>query len=77
MRISLTIKLNLKVISGSSYFLLIAVNPMIPVITTRAMKIKNITFAMEAAASATPPNPNIAAISAITRNTAVHFNMTT
>jgi hypothetical protein len=31
---------------------------------------------MEAAASATPPNPNIAATSAITRNTAVHFNMT-
>ena len=37
------------------------------VITNNARKIKNNTFAMEAAPSAIPPKPNIAAMIAITK----------
>ncbi len=39
------------------------------------MKIKNIVFAIEAAPTAIPVKPNIAAISAITKNANVHFNI--
>lgn len=36
---------------------------------------KNRTLAIDAAAPATPLNPKIAAITAITKNIAVHFNI--
>ena len=42
----------------------------------RIRKIKNKTFAMEAAPAAIPKNPNTAAIIAIIRKIAVHRNIT-
>ncbi len=51
------------------------VTPSIPVKTTRMMKIKKIVLAIEAAPSAIPVNPKIAAIIAITRKIAVHLNI--
>jgi len=39
------------------------------------MKIKNNTFAMEAAPAAIPVKPNIAAIIAITTKITAHFSM--
>jgi hypothetical protein len=39
------------------------------------MKIKNRTFAIEAAPAAIPPNPKTAAIIATTRNITVHRNI--
>ena len=51
------------------------VTPRIAKITTSAKKIKNNTFAIDAAPAATPPNPNIAATIAITKNIPAHFNI--
>jgi hypothetical protein len=42
---------------------------------TRTKNKKNITLAMEAAPAAIPVNPKRAAIMAITRKIAVHFNI--
>ena len=43
--------------------------------TNKTRKIKNNTFAMDAAPAAIPPNPNNAATSAITRNVIVQRNI--
>lgn len=48
---------------------------MINEITNITRKMKNIILAMPDAAPAIPPNPNTAAISAITRNIIDHFTM--
>ena len=42
----------------------------------KTIKIKNNTLAISAAPAAIPVNPNIAAISAIIKNVADHFNIT-
>ena len=57
------------------YLFLKRVIPSIPVTTTRMMKIKNSVFAIDAAPSAIPVNPNSAATKAITKKMAVHLNM--
>lgn len=49
--------------------------PKIPNMTTSTMKMKKITFAIDAAPSAMPVKPKIAAIIAIMRNIAVHFSI--
>jgi len=58
-----------------AYFLLSIVAPKIAEIITRTMKMKKIVVAMDAAPAAIPVKPKIAAITAITRNIAVHFNI--
>lgn len=45
-------------------------------ITTSTRKIKNITFAIDAAPAAIPVKPNTAAIRAITKKITVHLNIT-
>lgn len=57
-----------------NYFLK-TVYPSIPVINTSTMNIKNIVLAIEAAPSAIPVKPNIAATMAIMRKMAVHFSI--
>jgi hypothetical protein len=57
------------------YGFLKTVKPNMAVITTRAKKKKKIVFAIEAAPSAIPVKPNTAAIIAITKKIAVHFNI--
>jgi hypothetical protein len=57
------------------YFFLKIVKPSIAVITTNAMKTKNIILAIEAAPAAIPVKPNSAATIAITKKTAVHFSI--
>jgi hypothetical protein len=42
----------------------------------KTIKIKNNTLAISAAPEAIPVNPNIAAITAIIKNVADHFNIT-
>jgi hypothetical protein len=51
------------------------VNPNIPNTTIRAMNMKNKTLAIDAAPSARPVKPKIAAMIAITKNMADHFSM--
>lgn len=51
------------------------VNPNIPNTTIRAMNMKNKTLAIEAAPSARPVKPKIAAIIAIMKNMADHLSM--
>lgn len=46
-----------------------------PVIKTKQIKIKNKTLAIDAAPDAISVKPKIAAIIAMTRNMAVHFNI--
>jgi hypothetical protein len=57
-----------------SYFLKI-VSPKIKLTTTITTNTKNINLAMEAAPSAIPENPNIAAIIAMIKNIAVHLSI--
>jgi hypothetical protein len=52
------------------------VDPKASTNTKRTTKIKNNTFAIEAAPSAIPPKPNIAAIIAMTKNIAAQRNIT-
>lgn len=49
--------------------------PAISDITNNIKKIKNKTFAIEAAPAAMPPNPNIAAIKATIKNITTHLNI--
>jgi len=51
------------------------VTPRIAVITTSIKNIKNNVLATDAAPAAIPVNPKIAAITAIIKNMAVHFNI--
>jgi hypothetical protein len=56
-------------------FFLKIVTPSIAVITTRARNIKNNTLATDVAPAAMPVKPKIAAIIAITKKIAAHFNI--
>ena len=49
--------------------------PIISDMINKTIKMKNKTFAIEAAPAATPPKPNIAAIIANTMKIIVHFNI--
>lgn len=56
-------------------FYRIRLRPVMREITKSTTKMKNSTFAIEAAASTIPKNPKIPATSAIIRNMTDHFNM--
>ncbi len=51
------------------------VTPNMAVTKTRTRKMKKRTFATDAAPAAIPVNPKMAAITAIIKNIAVHFNI--
>ena len=57
------------------FYFLNTVYPSTPVINTSTMNIKNIVLAIDAAPSAIPVKPKIAAIIAMMRKMAVHFNI--
>ena len=57
------------------YFFLNAVAPSTIAINQNAIKIKNITFAIDAAPAAIPVKPKIAATIAMIRNVAVHLSI--
>ena len=60
---------------NSKYYFLKRVSPSIKLITTSTIKIKNMVLAIDAAPAAIPLKPNMAAMIAITKKIAVHFNM--
>jgi hypothetical protein len=65
----------------SNYFVIVfftpltAMPPAISVMTNRTRNMKNRIFAIPAAATAIPVNPNNAAIRAITRNVILHLSI--
>lgn len=60
---------------SNPFYFLKSVIPNTPNITTRARKIKKIIFAIDAAPSAIPLNPKIAATIAIIKNMADHLSI--
>ena len=65
----------LKCIAMLYYFFLNAVAPSTIAINQNAMKMKNITLAIDAAPAAIPVKPKIAATIAMIKNVAVHLSI--